>query len=147
MIQHTREWFHSNRGRFIHKKNTGCAKCGQMDGDIELHHIVPLAIGGTNHDSNIVPLCRECHELVHEMQGFRLLGKKAKERKRKEDPNYKEGRPRKFDSDLVNEALDWIELGNSYQKSAEKFGISKTTLIRRMQERKGQCANREIQGV
>lgn len=50
--------------------------------------------------------------------------------------DFKEGRPRKYNPAKVDEALNYIEAGNSYKKSAEVFGISKTTLIRRMQERK-----------
>lgn len=50
--------------------------------------------------------------------------------------DFKEGRPRKFNPKKVEEALNYIEAGNSYKKASEIFGISKTTLIRRMQERK-----------
>ncbi len=50
--------------------------------------------------------------------------------------DFKEGRPRKFSPQKVDEALNYIEAGNSYKHAAEIFGISKTTLIRRMQERK-----------
>lgn len=50
--------------------------------------------------------------------------------------DFKEGRPRKFNPAKVDEALNYIEAGNSYKKASEVFGISKTTLIRRMQERK-----------
>lgn len=50
--------------------------------------------------------------------------------------DFKEGRPRKFNPDKVKEALNYIEAGNSYKRASEVFGISKTTLIRRMQERK-----------
>lgn len=41
-----------------------CANCGCPD-DIEYHHIVPLALGGENRSSNIVPLCRRCHLSAH----------------------------------------------------------------------------------
>ena len=50
--------------------------------------------------------------------------------------DYREGRPRKFNPRKVEEALNYIEAGNSYKRASEMFGISKTTLIRRMQERK-----------
>ena len=50
--------------------------------------------------------------------------------------DFKEGRPRKFNPAKFDEALNYIESGNSYKKASEVFGISKTTLIRRMQERK-----------
>lgn len=50
--------------------------------------------------------------------------------------DFKEGRPRKFNPAKVEEALNYVETGNSYKRASEMFGISKTTLIRRMQERK-----------
>ena len=54
--------------------------------------------------------------------------------------DFKEGRPRKFSPAKVDEALNYIECGNSFKKASEVFGISKTTLIRRMQERKSKLA-------
>lgn len=54
--------------------------------------------------------------------------------------DFKEGRPRKFKPEKVEEALNYIEAGNSYKFTAEIFGISKATLIRRMRERKDKKA-------
>ena len=56
----------------------------------------------------------------------------------RERGDFKEGRPRKFNPDKVNEALDYIEKGHSFKKAAEIYGISKATLVRRMQERKAE---------
>ena len=58
--------------------------------------------------------------------------------------DFKEGRPRKFSPAKVDEALNYIESGNSFKKASEVFGISKTTLIRRMQERKANRLKEEI---
>ena len=44
-------------------QNNICVNCGKPA--IELHHIVPLALGGNDIDSNKVYLCSECHALVH----------------------------------------------------------------------------------
>lgn len=41
-----------------------CVNCGSDD-NIEFHHIVPLAIGGTNNYGNVVPLCWRCHKAIH----------------------------------------------------------------------------------
>jgi len=42
-----------------------CAKCGIVDemGDVN-HHIIPLALGGTDKDGRIV-LCGRCHDDFH----------------------------------------------------------------------------------
>lgn len=37
-----------------------CTICGDRD-DIEVDHIVPVAKGGTNDESNLQPLCHQCH--------------------------------------------------------------------------------------
>ena len=44
---------------------TYCVNCGSSE-EVDLHHIVPIAKGGTNNIQNIVPLCRKCHMAVHD---------------------------------------------------------------------------------
>ena len=51
----------------------------------------------------------------------------------KED--YKEGRPR-IDEGKIDAALNYIEQGNSYTDAEKVFNISKSTLTRRMRERR-----------
>lgn len=47
-----------------------CQSCKKYSkGRLHLHHIIPLGCGGTNHKSNLIPLCKKCHRNVH-------LGKK-----------------------------------------------------------------------
>ena len=41
-----------------------CINCGSSD-DIVYHHVVPLAFGGRDVITNIVPLCDNCHKMVH----------------------------------------------------------------------------------
>lgn len=41
-----------------------CVNCGSEE-YIELHHVVPLILGGANRISNIVPLCHKCHMAAH----------------------------------------------------------------------------------
>lgn len=49
-----------------------CGNCGSKD-DLEIHHIVPLAFGGTNRLSNLVRLCSSCHSKAH--GGFSFIDK------------------------------------------------------------------------
>lgn len=37
-----------------------------------MHHIVPVGVGGGNDPSNVVPLCPNCHAIVHKMMDFAL---------------------------------------------------------------------------
>jgi 5-methylcytosine-specific restriction endonuclease McrA len=42
-----------------------CCNCKQAEGRIDIHHIVPLGVGGSNRLSNLRPLCLQCHKAVH----------------------------------------------------------------------------------
>lgn len=46
------------------KRQKSCATCGSRK-DIELHHIIPIAAGGTNEYFNLVSLCHDCHMKLH----------------------------------------------------------------------------------
>ena len=49
------------RNAFLRQYPT-CAKCG--DKATEAHHIQPLAEGGDNSYSNLMPLCKRCHSRI-----------------------------------------------------------------------------------
>ena len=54
------------RDRLIQLKGTTCINCSKnVQDNIIFHHVIPLTIGGTNKDSNIVPLCEDCHNKLH----------------------------------------------------------------------------------
>ena len=59
----------------------------------------------------------------------------------KED--YKEGRPR-IDEERISAALNYIEQGNSYTDAEKVFNISKSTLTRRMRERRANKLKEEV---
>jgi len=42
-----------------------CVRCGASGVELHAHHIVPLSRGGSNDMSNLVTLCRACHEAEH----------------------------------------------------------------------------------
>jgi len=37
--------------------------CGRIS--VELHHVKPKSLGGTDHYSNLQPMCRICHSKLH----------------------------------------------------------------------------------
>lgn len=41
-----------------------CVKCGATE-DLETHHIRPLSRGGTTTKSNLMTICKDCHNGVH----------------------------------------------------------------------------------
>jgi len=63
----------------IHPLNKECYFCG-YNKLVELHHIKPKSKQGTNYYQNILPLCPNCHSLIHKknyeiiyMFGFYIL--------------------------------------------------------------------------
>lgn len=40
-----------------------CVCCGEEPK--EIHHIIPISRGGTNHAANLVHVCVECHKEIH----------------------------------------------------------------------------------
>jgi len=57
-----------NRRRWaiFRKYNYRCQKCGRYSkGDLHLHHIKAIGRGGNHEDSNLLPLCSECHENIY----------------------------------------------------------------------------------
>ena len=48
-----------------------CARDGRLTPVEEVHHILPVTKGGTNDESNLMSLCRSCHNKVHRELGDR----------------------------------------------------------------------------
>lgn len=58
------EWQWGIRGQLLHKSKGLCQCCGTIliDQKSELHHYVPLVLGGSNHPNNLRVLCIHCHK-------------------------------------------------------------------------------------
>ena len=41
-----------------------CIRCG-YNAATDLHHVLPRSRGGTEHRTNLLPLCHVCHRWVH----------------------------------------------------------------------------------
>ena len=48
-----------------------CLKEGRYTPVEEVHHILPIAKGGTHDESNLMSLCRSCHNKIHIEMGDR----------------------------------------------------------------------------
>ncbi len=55
------------RDRYIkaHPLCEQCQKDGRLTTAQEVHHVVPLINGGSNHVDNLMSLCHSCHMKVH----------------------------------------------------------------------------------
>lgn len=52
------------RQKVFEKYGHKCVRCGSIE-QIEVHHKIPLKDGGTNDIDNLIPICRSCHQNVH----------------------------------------------------------------------------------
>ena len=61
------------RDRYV-RLHPFCERCleqGRLTAVQEVHHIVPLARGGTHNAGNLMSLCRSCHNKIHHEMGDR----------------------------------------------------------------------------
>ena len=58
--------------QFCKQFRSVCQSCKKkhLKRDLDLHHIVPRADGGTNEPENLILLCMNCHDLIEPL-GFR----------------------------------------------------------------------------
>jgi predicted HNH restriction endonuclease len=47
-----------------------CEKCSLVA--VDIHHIKLKSMGGTDDIDNLIALCRNCHEIAHDLEGKRL---------------------------------------------------------------------------
>ena len=52
------------REKVLRQRGCQCEECGAIC-QVELHHIVPVADGGTFDDDNLILLCAVCHLKAH----------------------------------------------------------------------------------
>lgn len=58
----------ANKAAVRRRDHVTCQKCGQREGELHTHHIIPLDEGGEDVTENMVLLCYTCHheiEMVH----------------------------------------------------------------------------------
>ncbi len=63
-VKERRIALYKNRQQKKDNRPKACSTCGSRD-NIELHHIIPLAAGGTNDYYNLINLCHDCHMKLH----------------------------------------------------------------------------------
>lgn len=54
-----------------HPLCTACQHEGRVTAAVEVHHILPLAKGGTHVEENLMALCKECHSSITAREGGR----------------------------------------------------------------------------
>ena len=114
-LEYNRESF---RKELAEKIDNHCANCGKKC-KVQYHHIVPLALRGTNRITNIVGLCPTCHKLAHGSKNIREIFRPEKT-----------GRPKKIAPDGYEKILDRYIVGEIGRKECEKLlKLSKATKL------------------
>lgn len=86
-----REEYNKNRQKYYDElfaqSNGCCFNCEKSGVEFHVHHIVPLASGGTNNRFNLSLLCLTCHGEVHQKDFLKMseLSKKARKKSRTVD--------------------------------------------------------------
>lgn len=52
--------------KLIKRAKIKCPMCGWDKTSLDLHHIINKKNGGSNDNSNLIPLCPNCHRMAHE---------------------------------------------------------------------------------
>lgn len=68
----------------------------------------------------------------------------GKEIAKMNNPNYREGRPRKYNPEKIEQAIKFIEQGNSYSQAEKIYGISRATLHRKKKEKESKELRKEV---
>ena len=60
--------FSSRREAILHRDKYTCQICGKKHTRVEVHHIIYRNQGGTDDEDNLITLCEDCHDAVHDGQ-------------------------------------------------------------------------------
>ena len=53
------------RRYILQRDHYTCKNCQATDTRLDVHHIVPIGVGGSNHQDNLATLCFKCHSSIH----------------------------------------------------------------------------------
>lgn len=128
--------FNNNFRKIYIKNHPYCEYCGN---DIEakhVHHIIPIASGGDNRESNLISLCLECHGKIHNKKfnpNWKELQKIGIEKAKKEG-KFRGGQIKAINKDK------YFKLKNDYETQkitktlfAKELGVSRPTLNKILQ--------------
>lgn len=125
-MHYTQDWKATREAIKIRDRNQ-CMNCGDSgeETSLDLHHIVPRGQGGSDRISNLILLCRQCHEAAHEERlaptvDFRTGGQMQEEEfeiyrkflqkipSARYDSDHKKWRVPVADMELLVESLDGL---------------------------------------
>lgn len=115
-----------------------CINCGKEAS--ELHHVVPLSLGGNDIDSNKVWLCSACHATIHGMniqkRGIDWHNLQAAGIARAKQQNKYKGKPKiEINWSLFKELYPiWKQKEITATDMMNRLGLKPNTFYRRVKE-------------
>ena len=101
-----------------------CVICGKKD-ELHNHHIIPESMGGTDESTNLITLCDEHHEWIHQLRPGtwnkhnKLISNSLKEAK---ELGFKIGRPtRKWEKNDIDNFLKDKDDGMAMRALGKKY--------------------------
>lgn len=53
------------RNEVLRRDNQKCRLCGDEDIILDVHHLTPKSIGGSDNVRNVITVCKSCHHFMH----------------------------------------------------------------------------------
>ena len=69
--------FYNVKAYVLHRDGYQCQKCKTKKGKLHVHHVVFRSNGGTDSPENLIVLCSDCHEKLHNGE-FEIKGARSK---------------------------------------------------------------------
>lgn len=119
-----------------------CQNCNDTE-NLTIHHIVPLAVNGTNNIGNLVRLCSECHNKIHGTKNFNKVLQMEGIQRAKEQGKYK-GRPKTYNDNHrgLQHALELFDDRDNNKMTVDDIaditGISRATIYREAKKERTQ---------
>lgn len=98
---------------FDRKVNVDILNMGRIDDTLTGHLILTVLLAFAEYERGMI---------VERTQTGKAIAR--------QNPNFKEGRPKKYKQEQINHALELLSFGKTYKEVEDLTGISKSTLIR-----------------
>lgn len=70
--------FANTKAKVLNRDNYTCQNCKTKKGTMEVHHIIYRSNGGSDEETNLITLCRKCHDDIHKGKIVKNLKGKVK---------------------------------------------------------------------
>lgn len=101
-----------------------CDTCGKDTDEITQHHVLPRGLGGQDLKTNIVHICIDCHNLIHNrINGYSSNLIKVG-LKKLADSGRKLGPPVKINDEIKAACIEMKKTGMSYDAISVQVGLS-----------------------